>query len=188
MVDTNIVSSAGLNSNPEASISRKILISIYYNGHNAALSDEICKEYRCGWSHVGKTWYTQMRRHKKILLIHDSADDKLRWDIVKMIGECYHPSQAKTIWERSVKKDVPLLEIAILTDRVVLSHEHKCRDHFRKIVSGNGDPTCSCTVTKIRSIKWLRPCECSSPSYDIIGALNNGVSYDSIPATFCLIN
>ena len=115
-----------------------------HKGHYAiAMSEEIENEWRGIRKNIAfyaSRWLALMERRGRVAILEDTIDSMLRDNILQTTN---NPST-----KIAIQKDVHLLEAALVTDRIVVCRDKKCRKYFQQAAK---------KVDVIKPIHWTNP-------------------------------
>lgn len=157
IIDANIYTSASKmqNGNGFASMSRDILDCISHDNHNIVVSKNLKEEYRRNYSQFGLEWYLNMARFGRIIEFENIYDPQLLTELEYGICVLHIPDKEKAKGCcRKIEKDIHLIELALASGSIIMSHEYSCRNHIRAL--RNVEDIAS-TMAKLTPIIWIVP-------------------------------
>jgi len=160
VIDACVAQSAG-DEKPtaaEACNCRDMLLEVYKNKHKMVLTDFIIDEWNRHQSRWSFTWRTEMYKSSFFEYVRDCADGPL-WQ--KIVLDMKNPFEVE-----QRHKDFGYIEAALVTDRTLISSDRKSRNAYSTIAR---------TVTELRDIVYVNPCE---PNDSPIGWIRNGAPSD----------
>jgi hypothetical protein len=119
------------------------VLNIIKNRYQIAMSKELRNEWRNyegNRAAYGLRWLIEMERHELVVEFEDTADQKLRDDILKTTRQVSR--------HRAMQKDFLLLEAALAADKTIISRDKKCRRYFQDA---------AVLVERIKNIVWTNP-------------------------------
>ena len=142
VIDANIMRSAG-GEETESQTSLNCtdcLDLIKERKYKIALSEILLNEWDKHFSSHSANWFKERNDKGKVEMYENIENEELREKIAEA-------AEGEDI-EKILMKDVHLLELALKTDRKILSLEKQCLKHFKEIVP---------KVKKISKIFWSNP-------------------------------
>lgn len=124
VIDTNIARSAGTSEAPLSKICRGILDSIKNSGHKLVLTTSQKQEWDRHKSNYAKLWLTQMISRKQYCFLKSEPDTGFIDNLYKL--DCGSKQRQEML------KDIFLLELALATDRIVLSSDDAMYNYLCK--------------------------------------------------------
>lgn len=161
VVNTSVVRAAGTSTHSVSQRCREVLNLIEALGYKIAMCRELEEEWEqqvperpAGeWSfyisRLAMEWYNRMKNYRRVLYISLPKESSLRDQV---------SNQAQTLWPgiRQVEKDLFLIELALETDRRVISLNDKQQKQFSQIARH---------VQEIASVLWLNPDQENVPEW-----------------------
>jgi hypothetical protein len=138
VIDTDILRSAGIGDNPDASLCFKCLQFTLSISHRVAVSTELLEEWEKHESHLAHEWRTDMKIRDKLL----SA--KIPIDNLQEI--IYQLDQFTSTQHEAMKKDLHLIRIALLADKIIISKDSAARKLFNQAAAH---------IDELRAITWV---------------------------------
>jgi|WetSurMetagenome_2_1015567.scaffolds.fasta_scaffold120279_3 hypothetical protein len=160
VIDVNIVhSTEGMECPHPTSVQcRTILTTIFENNHKIVISSDLRHECVRHATKFSTIWYYQMKRNNLIEDIKNVRDESLR----ERILVCFPSEEVK----KRVRKDIHLIEAALVTDKKIISNDLKERKKFKRISS---------SIIELEAIIWVSP----NKNYEqIVEWLKRGASSD----------
>lgn len=141
VVDASIAGAAGdVSMHPTSIRCREALMAILNFGHQLAMTAELSAEWGNHQTRFARTWRASMVAKKRM---HSISAENLN-DLERRLTE--HEDEPKRL--AAMVKDKHLLEVAIATDKRVLSLDETVRALFREH---------SGSLTEIRDVCWVNP-------------------------------
>lgn len=139
VIDADIARSSGLTVHPVSSTSRNLLDSILNSSHNASFCRILLDEWNKHQSAYTRKWRVSMYSRKKIKnIVHEDA--------VKIRLEQLPESKERNI----ALKDSHLIDIALLTDKIIFSNDLNAKNSFSNLLKNDGF---------MNEVYWLSPLE-----------------------------
>jgi hypothetical protein len=146
VIDTNIATSSGESGKPEAKICKNLLDGVKDSGHILVMTDRIKGEWLREGSKYAKIWLGQMMPNQvctiNLAIDNPTLSEKCK-EIEKIIKSVTDADERKAMLE-----DFLLIEAALATDKIIVSHDHEARGFFVKL---------SQTVPELQLIMWKSP-------------------------------
>ncbi len=161
VINTSVVRAAGTSDKPTSRNCRETLKAVEEQGYRIAMCRELGKEWRQPvsqrppdqWSSYASRyaveWYVRMQSQGRVVWTELPPDSPLRRRV---------NAQAQKLWPgiRAVEKDFFLVELALLTDRRVISLNNKQREQFSQIAEH---------VPDLSDVLWLNPDQENVPEW-----------------------
>jgi len=108
--------------------------------HHVVMTPAISDEWKKHRSNFARKWYVSMAARKKVNLADIGADDRLRGKIK------LHVTHEKDC--EAMLKDIHLIEAALATDQIVISHDENARRLY--IVT-------AVNISELKQVAWINP-------------------------------
>ena len=148
---------------------REILMEIYSQSHEIAISEKLFEEYKNNASRFFNEWLVMMISKSLIKYINRCENYELRERIEKNIRISHKVIQDQDAIIGIVLKDVHLLESALATDNFIISNDNRSKKHLIKLMQID-DKKLGLTL-----IFWATTDEV------LINWLKDGANYQKIP-------
>lgn len=158
VVDTDIARAAGTGVHPTADACRAVLETVRDASHKVVLSPQQNEEWTTHRSRFTGRWLRSMVARRQQVILNPEPDSGLAATIATLPV----PEEARD----AMLKDAHLLEMALATDRRVLSMDEAAYAHFQEAGAALAD---------CRSIHWANPLRDSD---DAVAWLNRGAPAD----------
>jgi len=184
VVDTNIVTSASDCSEADEAIKCRDLLECIFlnNSHKIGISTELKNEYEKHWSSYSRKWYTSMMRHARVERHNEILNRELRDIIRRFLSQIFQREHIPDIWT-NVEKDIHLLELAIVCDKIIISNENYTRDRLKRLSRKSHKD-----LNNLKLIFWLRPSECQCETFNLIQWIRETDCVDKIPKSHLLLS
>ncbi|MBZ0280468.1 MAG: hypothetical protein K8L97_06980 [Anaerolineae bacterium] len=148
VIDTSVMLAAGGENafHPVPVMCRNFLQEVMKSGHSIIMTDELLIEWNryhlTTKSFIPKSpaWYATMERKGKVRRISGKTE---RQELREAIFQAIEKQAIE-----AVRKDMRLIEAALLADEIVASKDDKMRGHFRRA---------AVQVEKLQAIVWVNP-------------------------------
>lgn len=140
VVDANIAKAAGQAVHPISSSCRSVLEEIRRVCHHVVMDNRLSKEWKKHQSMYAKMWLASMISKRKVNRIPSGDLPSLAMEIEE--------SDIATHHIRAAKKDIHIVELALKTDRLILSMDERAKLAFSEVAR---------TSRKIRKLNWVNP-------------------------------
>ncbi|MBI2264575.1 MAG: hypothetical protein HYU64_05325 [Armatimonadetes bacterium] len=137
VVDASVARAAGEHNHPTSKACRDFLIEVLGICHKVVMSPPIRNEWKKHCSSFSHKWLTSMTARKKVANIAEERDMSL---------DCSGLSSRRQ--HQVLDKDVPLLEAALATDKIVVSLDDEARKLFVRVTRANPG---------LNPVMWLNP-------------------------------
>ena len=148
VVDASVMAAAGgeAATDPTPAHARDALKAILTICHKVCLSPELSDEWKRHQSRFARRWLTQMYAARKVIVREPPACHEILADI-----RAFHAiTQAEFA---AVEKDIHLIAAALVSDRAVLSWDHRVAIAIRKVCV---DQT-TVTSKSVSHVLWIDP-------------------------------
>jgi hypothetical protein len=140
VVDASVARAAGEQGKVESSSRcRQFLDAILECGHRCAMDSELRSEWARHEGGYAKRWRTTMVSRRRVIAV------AVLYPQVAPLLDDLETTQAK---KRAMNKDIHLVEVALLTDRRIVSLDNTVRTHFQ---------TACERIELLRKIYWSNP-------------------------------
>ena len=150
VIDTSVLRGAGTSDHPSSTNNRKVLTEIYNTKKALVWCKELMDEYNKHGSLFSVEWLGYMFSSRQ--QIKENISNQFE-DMVNQLPE--RESTGKSEYaltsndKKAIKKDAHLVELALLTDKVVISNDQKAKIILDKIIKNDT------TIMKNYSIRHL---------------------------------
>ncbi len=148
VVDASVMRAAGgeAATNPTPAHARDALKAILTICHKVCLSPELSEEWKRHQSRFARRWLTQMYAARKVIAREPPACHEILADI-----RAFHTITQSEF--AAVEKDIHLIAAALVSDRAVLSWDHRVAIAIRKVCI---DKT-TVTSKSVSHVLWIDP-------------------------------
>lgn len=140
VVDADVALSAGTSDNQMSIDSREFLEALRDSGHQIVWSPDIKREWDKHARTFSLDWFTTMINNDQIHFLGDVQNEDLRNTILEFAPDVHI--------HNILRKDVHLLEAALVTDKRIASRDKKARRHFCNVCHD---------IDEIRDVMWVNP-------------------------------
>jgi len=140
VIDASVARAAGRADNPVSRLSRQFLENVLKICHRLVLTSEIAGEWKRHRSRFTYHWYAAMVARRKVVRRLQRRDPEFQ----SRLGETALADKAR----EAARKDLPLVEAALSSDRVVVSLDDEARNLFSQLSS---------VATELRGLMWVNP-------------------------------
>jgi hypothetical protein len=142
---------------PRMKSCRRFLVAVRDICHHVAFNESLFSEWKRHKTSWASKWLTQMMARRKFEKLEDNPDSEISAAIIRVVTD------RNTI--AKMQKDQHLLEIALATDKRIISLNDKERFHFSK---------CCDEIKNINTLIWVNP---TCNPQEVIAWLENGAEY-----------
>lgn len=142
VIDASIAGAAGNTEHPISKANRDFLRQVLSVCHKVVMTPEISREWNAHRSRFSSQWRASMTARKKVFEVAETDDPDLR----SGIDRCGFSRQQQV----AIRKDLHLVEAALLADRIVISGDDSARQLFC---------TVSTEVRDLKSVVWVNPAQ-----------------------------
>ncbi|HVU11630.1 MAG TPA: hypothetical protein VHD90_10140 [Phototrophicaceae bacterium] len=163
IVDSDVMQAAGYKNEPPSSkICREVLTTILNICHRVVLTETLQEEWsrHAEQSAFSRYWQVEMAgRHEKLLAVRNSTRNR---PLLDKLDQVVTDENIKA----RLRKDIHLVEAALLADKIVISMNERDRNHFHSYAG---------EIEELRQIMWVNP---TNSNEEVIEWLREGAKLD----------
>lgn len=143
VIDASVASAAGGRDATDVTsiVCRDLLDDIFKICHKIVVNEDIEAEWVEHASHYARLWLVRMANiGKRKLVTKTTTNRRLRYHVRKTLGRGFsYPA---------IRKDLPLIEVALLHDKIIISLDEKARKNLSRA---------AVQLEELRGIIWANP-------------------------------